>query len=285
MNRIIVAMALVLLSVSMASAQFPMPGEFAAPPDAELGYTQYPIYPKVLTPAQMARLEVKAISLNTPTVVFNHYRGLNGKDGRFVLETLPAGTVVLVDKKNVIRYKADCGNRLVEFKKPEAVIVTSNGSSSTMSVRTSQRDEPMISWTWNPEGIQCLLLMLGALALLAVVIATVLGIYQLMFGWPERNRAWGGNGGRADTRTHPLAEPVPAAATPAPSRVAQAQVARTPATPARDTERTDGVRSTVYVNQGDATRPHLITWSGHIRSLSFSERPDGSHEIRVDNRR
>lgn len=275
-------MTLVLLSVSSAFAQ---KGQFAAPPEAELGYTQFPIYPKVLTVPQMARLELTASVLKAPTVVFNHYRGLHGKDGRFVLETLPTGTVVLVDKTGVIRYKADCGNRLVELKKSELVAVsqnmTTNGSApSTTSLSKIERKD-LIDWPGLfhkiGTGVFWLLLVMGFIAVLCAIAMLMRGLDILIFGRNANNRAWGGNGGRADTTTHPLAPPATAAATPASTPTAQ-----TPVVPARETERTDGMPSTVYVNMGNASRPHLLTWNGDIRSLSFTRRPNGSRELRVD---
>lgn len=292
MNRIVIAMAIMLLSVSSAFAQ---KGQFAAPPEAELGYTQFPIYPKVLTAAQMVRLEVTPSSLTAPTVVFNHYRGLHGKDGRFVLETLPVGTVVLVDKKGVIRYKADCGNRLVELKKtPEPVIVTASEGNSTPPVVVPPTTKPGF-WAWVGSGLWRVITNLEKgidfffedfgwlLLFLALVMATLVGfatiISRLASADQHRSTATAQPIGLQEPAVHQVA---PVVAPPAPTSVAQTLTSQIPATPTRETERTDGMPSTIYVNQGNATRPHLITWSGDIRSFSFTRRPNGSHEMRVD---
>lgn len=88
------------------------PGQFATPTNAELD--KFPIMNGPLSTKQQAEMKLAPRILKQPVVFQNHFRSLKGKEGRFVLEELPAGTIVLVDTKAKIRYKADCGNRIVE---------------------------------------------------------------------------------------------------------------------------------------------------------------------------
>ncbi len=289
MKTLVVAMALVLLNLSSASAQFVVPGEFAAPPDAELGYTQYPIYPKALTEPQMARLEVKPRRLNAPTVVFNHYRRLNGKDGRFVLETLPVGTVVLVDKNNVLRYKADCGNRIVEFKKTvEAATVAEfyDESSPGFFRVPEQKPEDQGFWAWIGNGLYRVIttLMKGVdfffddfgwlLLFLTLVILAFIAIASIIsYFYPANTTATptavpaGGNNAQqvvaevpptAPAQTQPVAAPQPATTTD---------------------------RNYINLSAGDQSRPNMLTWGGNLIPHSIEVRPDGSHVLRYFERK
>ncbi len=107
----LVIMALLILSTPAMAQK----GQFAVAENAELD--KFPIFAaeKPLTVLQIAEMHLHPVPLEKPTVVLNHFRGLHGKEGRFVVETLPKGTLVLVDDNKNLRYKEDCGNRLVEF--------------------------------------------------------------------------------------------------------------------------------------------------------------------------
>ncbi len=107
--RTLVFLFLIAMLALPALAQ---PGQFATPADAELD--KFPIMDGPLSTREMADMKLAPMILKQPVVFQNHFRSLKGKEGRFVLEELPAGTMVLVDTKAEIRYKADCGNRIVK---------------------------------------------------------------------------------------------------------------------------------------------------------------------------
>jgi len=115
-------LGLLLLISAMCTEALAQKGTFAVPHDAELD--KFPLFEKILTVEEMTRLSLSPVKIEVPTVVENHYRKLRDKDGRFVLETLPVGTIVLVDKDGVVRYKADCGNRIVVVPEPIKATVT-----------------------------------------------------------------------------------------------------------------------------------------------------------------
>lgn len=110
----------VIFAVLTLSA-FAERGQFAVPDSAELD--EFPVLSGPLSSKQQAEMGLAPTLLKQAVVFQNHFRNLRDKKGRFVLETLPADTLVLVDQKGVIRYKADCGNRLVEI--PSATVKSS----------------------------------------------------------------------------------------------------------------------------------------------------------------
>ena len=55
------------------------------------------------------KLELRPAELRIPLMAFNHYR----KDNSWRYEKISEGAIVFVDVNGVIRYKADCWNRLV----------------------------------------------------------------------------------------------------------------------------------------------------------------------------
>lgn len=97
----------------LATPIFAQSGKFAVPANADLD--KFPILQKPLSVQEQAQFGLSPKILEEPVVVQNHFRNLRDKMGRFVLETLPAGTLVFVDKKGKLRYKANCGNRLAEL--------------------------------------------------------------------------------------------------------------------------------------------------------------------------
>ncbi len=56
-----------------------------------------------------AKLGLRPIVLRTSLKAFNHYR----RDNSWRYEEIGKGAIVLVDSTGIIRYKADCWNRLV----------------------------------------------------------------------------------------------------------------------------------------------------------------------------
>lgn len=78
-----------------------------APPEAELD--KYPILNGALSQQQIKELGLSKKNLLNPWTGYNWSRRIN----KFLYETLPVGTAVLVDDNDTPRYKLDCVNRLV----------------------------------------------------------------------------------------------------------------------------------------------------------------------------
>lgn len=119
MRLALVVAVLALGTTSVAPAQGRIRVErstVAYPAEAEL--ERYPItWTKDPTQSEVKRtmsaLGLRLDTLKTAWTGFNWYR----RPGRFVLETIPAGTPVYVDAAGTPRYRADCGNRLIELVK------------------------------------------------------------------------------------------------------------------------------------------------------------------------
>ncbi|MBI4067900.1 hypothetical protein HY413_00645 [Candidatus Kaiserbacteria bacterium] len=75
---------------------------------------KYPLMPKVFTGAEaiakMAEFGLRPVKLRYPWRGMNYHREVEG--GRWVFETLPVDTIVLVNAAGDQVYKADCWNRL-----------------------------------------------------------------------------------------------------------------------------------------------------------------------------
>ncbi|HEY4521839.1 MAG TPA: hypothetical protein VJH05_01725, partial [Candidatus Paceibacterota bacterium] len=74
-----------------------------------------PTYPIIHESKPMDVLQVLAFGLR-PAVLAEEWVTLNwySKENRFKLETLPVGTIVLVDQFGRVQYKYDCSNRLIQ---------------------------------------------------------------------------------------------------------------------------------------------------------------------------
>lgn len=149
--------------------------DFATPANAELD--KFPIMPGPLSTKQQAEMRLAPLFLRKAIVVQNHFRGLRDKKGRFVLETLPVDTLVLVDTTGTIRYKADCGNRLIEVPEPVEEVastvtypVGSGAVSGPPSAWERFRDALANSWgnLWEALGSLLPLLFFFLLALLII---------------------------------------------------------------------------------------------------------------------
>jgi hypothetical protein len=75
---------------------------------------RYPFMGRSLTPVEQATLGLRPVIVSSPWTGLNWYEARR----RFVLETLPVGTLVLSDLDGVPIYKANCGNRLVSLVPP-----------------------------------------------------------------------------------------------------------------------------------------------------------------------
>jgi len=196
----------------------------AAPIDADT--ISYPIMKKPITVVNMARMNLHPVKLDTAVMVFNWYRDKN----RFVLETLVPGTVVLQDSAGVIRYKADCSNRLVEMPKcPNCLTVGGIGGISPLMTPVSDgglRDKSISEphgffernarglWSWLISAVKSGLWLLGLLAGLLLIPLPLLLLGSLIW-W-----LWRSFGGGVSSNPQPH---VPVVVTPpAPSPVVQA---------------------------------------------------------------
>lgn len=105
----------------------------AIPENARLD--RYPLMSGRLSTRQVAELGLQ------PKVLEKDWTGLNfdRKQSRFILETIPAGDVVLTNGiTGEVVYRDTCGNRLVELK-PAVVNSISDSSSATATSQQSPR--------------------------------------------------------------------------------------------------------------------------------------------------
>ncbi|MFA7216832.1 MAG: hypothetical protein WC095_02530 [Candidatus Paceibacterota bacterium] len=197
----------------LALPVFAQRGEFTIPADAEMD--KFPVVSGPLSTRQQAEMRLAPHFLRKAIVVQNHFRGLRDNKGRFVLETLPANTIVLVDTTGTIRYKADCGNRLVEVPKP----VEEVASTVTYSNISGNEHAPLSAWgrfknamgrSWGglAEILGSLIPLLLFMALLALLGYAVYRVIQ--------NRR---EGRRPLRPTPPTPAPTPAPLTPRPTPV------------------------------------------------------------------
>ncbi len=196
-NARMLAFALVL-----CASAFAQKGQFAVPEGTDMEH--YPILTGPVTPRQMALMHLHASYTEKEVVVENHYRNLRDKLGRFVLEKLPSNTLVYKDELEKIRYKADCGNRLVEIVPTPVVTpptpVVNTGSSSG----SHQNGGGKIPTWWDKmtDGLKSaakgiwgtignileplwwlFLAILGILLACAALIALLIGLDKLFSGW------------------------------------------------------------------------------------------------------
>src|SRR3989344_5397745 len=158
-----VVVLLLVGTLSLPAATRVVRGEFAAPASAEL--EKFPLAKAPLTIQEMAMLDLRATKLEANWTGFN----FNARIDRFMLENLPAGTLVLVDQNEVVRYKADCGNRLVDLAKcPECGSVP-----VTEPVPVASPDPHPGLWQRMTEGIRDA----------AIAVWSGLGAFLAPFGW------------------------------------------------------------------------------------------------------
>ena len=145
----ILSLLFAFVFIAVAHTAHAQRGMLAIPAEAELN--KFPIFKQgELTTAKQAELELRAIALADTMTVFNYFRD---KD-RFVLEILTRGTLVYVDKDGVVRYKADCTNRIVKASdcpKCLEIIAALRADSAT---RPKPSTTPTnVASTAKPEGL------------------------------------------------------------------------------------------------------------------------------------
>ena len=121
----------------------------AIPADAQL--SAYPYADAPLSVGQMATLGLKPVRLRFPFEALNFHRDTKAcGGGRWVLETLPVGELVLVNDKGYVAYRVSCGNRLVWAGKPAPkpappVVAPPTPTPTPLWRRTW-------NWMWRPIG-------------------------------------------------------------------------------------------------------------------------------------
>jgi hypothetical protein len=247
---------LVTIAAVAAFAASTHRGELAVPAGAQLW--QYPLYPGPVSAAAKAALGLHVVESAVPWTGYNYYRDLRG--GRWVLETLPAGTLVLVDGNGNPVYKADCGNRLVGIEKcPTCPVVVSkenaSGSTSGGRERSGHAKAGSGFWSRHPSlgkfydflgtlvfWLLGLFLLLALLALLWWLLTSTVNAFR------ERNQ---------------LPPPPPPA--PAPVVVPPVPVSPVPEPPEPAPEPPAAGRQPRYVAfyRGEGDQPHKVNFAGY----------------------
>lgn len=286
MRSFLVVILIMFFAASVVQAA--VPTERAVPEGVDL--SKYPLFSGPLTPADRERLGLgpSAVQkLERPTVVYNYHRRLQ----RFVLEALPAGTVVLVDGAGTPVYKADCGNRIAPIKRcPENVGGSGNPGNNPSGGAQGGTGEGnpgpgggsglldrAANSLWN--GIRSVagflgkffkILGLGALLLLLLAIPFLLG-YALAWGVHSyRERRRGGGAGAP-----PVASGIGSAAV---NPIAPAVVP--PNNPGPGGAKS-GSRFFAFYGPEKAGDPHKIKLGGGYRRATVTADDDGGTTIVV----
>ena len=180
-------------------AMFAQRGTRAVPEGANL--EQYPFFSHVLTTRETADLGLRPITINQPWTGFNWF----GNKDRFVLETLPVGTLVLADKDGRPIYKADCGNRLVELAACPKCVVASPATPPTPRSKGFGHE----GWDFKKllHFLAGIVLFLLGLLLILLLLYLLRRMFHALFGpIPTRTTA---DGGGERTTTSVLPPPSP----------------------------------------------------------------------------
>jgi len=254
----------------------------AIPPMSDIEV--FPVMRGPLTVAQMATLQVRPIKLEHDWTGYNWYRERN----RFVFETIPAGQYVLVDTAGHVRYKASCGNRLVEQVQSAPAIGRTSAADiarllSSLFPPTSDsqvRDKSVTEsdslpgilesntrrlWSFLADRLKDGLWLLALLAGLLIVPLILYLLYRL---WRDRNP------GPATyaVQPAPVVTPVPAAQyvqqTPVP--VSPPVVLPAPVQAAAPAVSGTTTRRFVNYAEGTAHEPSMIRYSG-VSNVRYEE--------------
>ncbi len=242
-NFIVILVALCAIT-TMALAQ--KSSVMAIPPHAQLSL--YPIESGPLPIRKQADLNLRPMKLKEDWTGFNLYRKLRG-DGRWVYETLPAGTIVLADSAGSPVYKATCGNRLAAMPPVPAPSEQSSGS-------------------W-PQWFFNLLAVLILITLLAFITWLIYNLFENV-----RTRSATDDGG---AEPHPVPQP-PApehgGVNPPPGPTPDSGQPRQP-TPTPNSERGSGKKFfAVYIDENSTK----VNFDGFKR-VTFRVTEDGEHSV------
>jgi hypothetical protein len=283
----------VVLAVPTAMAA--NPETLGIPAGAQL--EKYPLQPGPLSSHLKASLGLHVTELTVPWVGFNHYRNLRG--GKWVLDPLPAGTLVLVDANNVPIYKVDCGNRLVGIVKcPTCPTIDVDGGENVNKANTrlsvvspNSRDADLFDRypSFQKFVEWATMLGLGLLAWLFPLLLFLLLAYCLyrLMRWVEEElerRRHQRSQPPPPARSAPVQpEPIPAPAAPpvqpnptqAPAAAPGSAQAPSPNPVESAPTSGDGYLS---VYHGPDGRMEKVKYGNH-RQLHFMRHGDGSHSI------
>lgn len=111
---VMMTMAVSVFAQSKTKTVVEAPKPVSPKPMEALPWWGDPAYPVIHDSKPMDALQIMAFGLR-PAVLAEDWVALNwySKESRFKLETLPVGTVVLVDQFGRTQYKLECSNRLV----------------------------------------------------------------------------------------------------------------------------------------------------------------------------
>ncbi|HVN26087.1 MAG TPA: hypothetical protein VMT99_00330 [Candidatus Paceibacterota bacterium] len=231
-------------------------GQYEAMPDG-IDLQKYPLLKKPLTVTEMAARGLRPVALAHTTTMLNWHEDAH----RFVLETIPAGTLVLADEKGDPVYKESCGNRLAsvagaadhttsETPPPQ---LTFNGR--VISQAASSNGSYPAWWFFDElawDLFRLVVFIALILGLLFIVVAIALGIAWLL----RRHR-------------HYYDDPQPASLVPTPVP-APAAAPVSPAAPSNQT-----VRPSVTVRPGSDGEPTRIEYGPYRRVSSSEAQHDG----------
>lgn len=174
--------------VSSAAQPVEMPAQYATPTGVDLG--TYPLMAGALNSRQMAELGLRPVVLKTDTVIVNWH----GRQGRFVVERLIAGTTVLVNASGEMVYKADCGNRISALPVPPPASMALRPPSPAPRSHWAlfwdgvDRDLKALGAFLGPIFWPILLFCLGALGLIGILAIPLLLAWLLW--WMANTAAW-----------------------------------------------------------------------------------------------
>lgn len=284
--------------VFFASPLLAQRGTMAIPAQAEM--EKYPLHSAThMSWSEVAQRKLHYVNLAEPAVVLNYYRSIS----RFVLETLPVGTTVISDSSGVIRYKADCVNRLVLPAKCPTCLVLAGSRKDSLARgllgglapvpvsddalrskspgfwdQVSSNFDSLIDWTKS-----VLSWILPFLLWLLLVALVLMGLWWL-FNQIRNN----GSGRPTSPAPRPIvtpptavAPPMPPAPTPAPVApvVPPVSTTGTPTAEATHPAPALGEKAFVHFTPADGRNPNMLRFSDHYTSATF-EKKDGVNTIR-----
>lgn len=199
----------------------------AVPVTADLG--KYREFDRKLTADEMADLGLHYKRLDKEWTGYNLHRKTE-KTGRYVLETLAPGTLVLANEKDEVLYKEDCGNRLASLPTCPACPPPAPSKAEKNEALTPPPAPPsgpgwfsrlMDGLGWLLGQLLRIAAILALLALVALLgMALFLGIIELL----DRFERW--------LRRRRGIPPAPAPVAPVPAAVPAAVVPFAPVAPA-----------------------------------------------------
>jgi hypothetical protein len=241
--------------VASASAATNIRSQAATPTNAQL--EQYPLQVGPLSVNEEARLNLRPVKLEKDWTGYNYYRALRG-DGRWVLETIPAGTLVLADAKGNPVYKVSCGNRLVGISVPK------DPSCPPPAAKSFLERHPLL------QNFLDFLKSVGWILLGALLLAALFLLLGLLFNLlREELGRWSrspGTTSEVPSESHPTAQPASPALGPTVVPIPASPSAPAPATPPDADQEAAGTTPDAPASSTStpptSTRRHLAFYRG-----------------------